>query len=253
MVSLKSKEEVEAMAEGGKRLARVLAVTASRVKKGIKTAELDEAAFEFIKQEGCAPAFLGYTPGGAAKPYPATLCVSVNECVVHGLPSKYKVKDGDIVKLDLGLVFEGLYLDSAVSVGVGNMAPQAASLIATTEEALRRGIAKAAVGNTLGDIGWAIQECVKSAGFSVADLLTGHGIGRHLHEDPYVYNKGERGQGMSLVEGMVIAIEPMVAAGNGKVKQLSDDSFVTADGSLSAHFEHTVAITAGGPRVLTSI
>jgi methionyl aminopeptidase len=253
MVTLKSKEEVETMAEGGKRLARVLAAVASRVKQGIKTAELDEAAFDLIKKEGCAPAFLGYTPGGAAKPYPATLCVSVNECVVHGIPSQYKVRDGDIVKLDLGLIFEGLYLDSAVSIGVGSVVPQAMSLLAAAEEALRRGIEKARVGNTLGDIGWAIQQCVEGAGFAVADLLTGHGIGRRLHEDPYVYNKGERGEGMALVEGMVIAIEPMVAAGSGRVKQLADDSFATADGSLSAHFEHTVAITKEGPRVLTAI
>ena len=241
------------MAEAGRRLAHILHVLAGEVRTGIQTKELDRRAHELILHGGDAPAFLGYVPGGTVKPFPATICVSVNETVVHGLPGEYSIRDGDIVKLDLGLVHEGFYSDSAVTVGVGKISEESKRLIHATEEALRRGIEKAIPGNTVGDIGHAIQECIWNEGFSVVRSLAGHGVGRALHENPMVFNFGKRGKGEELRPGMVIAIEPMVAAGGGATKQMKDDSFVTADGSLSAHFEHTVAITKQGPRILTQI
>ncbi len=241
------------MAEAGKRLARVLDFLTKSVKAGIRTNELDEIAFKMIKEADCEPAFLNYKPHGARKVYQATACVSINEIVVHGVPSDYVIKDGDVVKIDLGLIHKGFYADAAVSVGIGAIGIKNRKLIETTKKALELGIEEARPGNTLGDIGFVIEQHVKANGFSIVELLTGHGIGRELHEDPYVYNFGKRGEGDELKEGMVIAIEPMVAAGNGKLKQLKDDSFATADGSISAHFEHTVAITKNGPRVLTKI
>jgi len=249
---IKTEKEIEIMAEAGKRLAGVLDFLAKSVKAGMRTAELDEIAFNMIKEAGCRPAFLNYKPHGARKAYLATVCVSLNEVVVHGVPSDYIIKDGDIVKIDLGLIHKGLYADTAVTVGIGAIGIKNRKLIETTKRALELGIEEARPGNTLGDIGFAIERHVKANGFSVVELLTGHGIGRELHEDPYVYNFGKRGEGDELKAGMVIAIEPMVAAGKGRLKQLKDDSFAVADGSMTAHFEHTVAITEDGPRVLTN-
>lgn len=245
------------MAEAGKKLAVVLDFLVKSVKAGIRTNELDDIAFKLIKEAGCKPAFLNYKPHGAKKAYPATVCVSINEVVVHGVPSDYVIKDGDVVKIDIGLIHKGFYADAAVSVGIGAIGIKNRNLIETTKEALELGINEARPGNTLGDIGFVIEQHVKANGFSVVELLTGHGIGHELHEDPYVYNFGKRGEGDELKEGMALAIEPMVAAspppGGGKLKQLKDDSFATADGSFTAHFEHTVAITKDGPRILTKI
>mgnify|MGYP001579369290 FL=1 len=241
------------MAEAGKRLASILEISAKNICVGMKTMEIDEMSNKLIKEAGCEPAFLNYRPHGAKKSYPATACVSVNDTVVHGIPSDYIIKDGDLVKVDLGLRHKGFFVDSAVTGGAGEMNADKKKLIETTKKALELGIKEAWPGKTLGDIGFAIENFVKVGGFSVVDLLTGHGIGRDLHEEPHVYNFGCRGEGDILKLGMVIAIEPMVAAGKGKLKQLDDDSFATADGSLTAHFEHTVAITKNGPIVLTKI
>lgn len=251
MITLKTPAEIEAMREGGKRLAAILETLKKETKAGIMTNYLDTLGSELIRESGGRPAFLGYRPSGSSKPYPATICVSVNDVVVHGMPSLYVIKEGDIVKLDLGLMYEGLYVDAAVSVAVGEIPKEARVLLQKTEEALYTAIKEARLRNTLGDIGFAVSEVVHMTPFSIVKSLTGHGIGRELHEDPYVFNEGRRGQGMRLEEGMVLAIEPMVAIGSGEVKQLSDDSFVTADGSLTAHFEHTVAITKQGPEILT--
>ncbi|MGB7957661.1 MAG: type I methionyl aminopeptidase [Minisyncoccia bacterium] len=251
MIYIKSPEEIEVMAEGGRRLAAVLKKLVPSVRIGMTTKELDVLAFDFIKGEGCKPSFLNYRPAGAAKAYPATLCSSVNDVIVHGLPSDYVVCDGDLVKLDLGLVYKGFHLDAARTVSVGSVTPEAKRLIAATRKALDAGIKEAKPGHTLGDIGFAIQNIAQKAGYSVAQGLTGHGIGKSLHEDPAVFNFGRRGQGEEIEEGMVIAIEPMINAGTGAIKQLKDDSYATRDGSLSAHFENTVAITKDGPRVLT--
>src|SRR3989338_583525 len=212
-IFIKSPVEIEIMAEAGEKLARVLDFLAKNVKAGMKTNELDEIAFKMIKEAGCEPAFLNYRPSGAKKAYPATACVSVNEVVVHGVPSNYIIKDGDIVKIDLGLKHKGFCADSAVSVGIGAIGIKNRRLIETTKKAMELGINEARPGNTLGDIGFAIEHHVKSNGFSIVDLLTGHGIGRELHEEPYVYNFGEKGVGERLKVGMVIAIEPMVAIG----------------------------------------
>lgn len=241
------------MAEGGRRLAHVLEVLSSEVEIGMTTKMLDEIAFKLIEQADAKPAFLGYKPYGTAKAYPFTLCASVNNVVVHGLPSEYEIKNGDLIKLDLGLKYMGFYLDSAVTVGVGNITKEVGKLINVTRESLYTGIAEAYAGKTVGDIGFAVQKLVEKNKFSVVRSLTGHGIGRNLHEDPQVLNFGKKGSGEELEIGMVVAIEPMVNAGAGRTEQLNDDSFITADGSLSAHFEHTVAITNDGPMILTEI
>lgn len=239
------------MAEGGRRLGAVLLALRAQVRPGVTTLALDRAARSLIEVGGDKPAFLNYRPEGAANAYPYTLCASVNSVVVHGQPSKYVLRDGDIIKLDLGLKHKGFYLDAAITVGVGKIGPRAKRLIAVTEESLREGIKAAQPGRTLGDIGWAIERVVRKNKFSIAEGLTGHGIGRVLHDDPLVFNFGDKGTGTPLVPGMVIAIEPMVAVGKGAIVQLDDESYGTADRSWAAHFEHTVAITADGPVVLT--
>jgi methionyl aminopeptidase len=248
---LKSDSEIEAMAEGGRRLADVMDQLKEIVAVGVTTKEIDARALELIKQVGCKPAFLGYKPYGARRAYPATICASVNESVVHGLPSDRRLENGDLLKIDIGLIHNDLYLDMAITIGVGDISQHDRTLIATTEEALYAGIKECHPDRTLGDVGYAIESRVHKNNFSVVESLTGHGIGKKLHEEPYVYNFGTKGQGMKLKPGMVIAIEPMVAIGSGDVRQLPDDSFSTSDGSRSAHFEHTVAITPTGPRILT--
>jgi len=253
MIVLKTPEEIDVMREAGKKLARVLDALKAEVKPGVKTLDLDTRARELIEAEGARPAFLGYQPSGAERPFPATVCISINETVVHGLPSDYVIKEGDLVKLDLGLIHRGFYSDAAVTVKAGEVSQKAAKLVWVTEEALKKGIAAAKIGSTLGDLGAVIGNFVKDNGFEVVKTLTGHGIGRDLHEDPYVFNFGRPGEGEELKEGMVLALEPMVTAGGARVRQLEDDSFVTADGSLAAHFEHTVAITKNGPEVLTRV
>lgn len=243
------------MREAGRKLAGVLRVLEGTVAVGVQTVELDRLALARIKEAGAEAAFLNYRPEGAKKVYPATICVSINDVVVHGLPSGYRIQVGDLVKLDLGLVFKGFYVDTAATVLVRPISPEAERLVSVTKEALRRAVAEAKIGKTLGDVGAIIQKTAESAGFSILKSLTGHGIGRSLHEDPVVLNFGRAGEGEALREGMVIAIEPMIGGGRPpqgeRVKQLSDDSFVTADRSPSAHFEHTVAVTKDGPIVLT--
>ena len=253
-ILIKTKEQIDTMAEGGRRLAAVLALLRAAVRPGVTTRELDRMARERIESEGDKPAFLHYRPSGAEKAYPYTLCASMNDVVVHGQPSNYELQEGDIVKLDLGLRHEGLYLDSAITVPVGGLSAvpkEVKTLIAATEEALYAGIKAAKPGKRLGDIGYAIERVAHKAGLSVAEGLTGHGIGEALHEDPTVFNFGDKGTGMILKEGMVIAIEPMFAIGGGEIVQLRDEGYGTADRSWAAHFEHTIAIMANGPRILT--
>jgi len=239
------------MAEAGRRLAEVLRTLASEVRPGIPTKVLDERARELIRASGAKPAFLGYRPGGARVTFPAALCVSLNDTVVHGLPSERIIQSGDLVKLDIGLIYEDFYADTAITVPVGQVTKEAAKLVEVTREALARGISAVKPGQTLGDIGWAIENYVENHGFSIADSLSGHGIGRELHEEPYVFNTGVPGRGLKLEPGMVLALEPMVNAGKSAVKCIKDDSYVTVDGSLSAHFEHTVVVTDKGYTILT--
>ncbi|HUC31291.1 MAG TPA: type I methionyl aminopeptidase [Candidatus Paceibacterota bacterium] len=250
-MELRTPQELKIMTEGGRRLGAVLQELKREVKVGVTTLALDRAARALIIDGGDIPAFLNYRPAGARRAYPYTLCTSVNDVVVHGQPSEYALREGDIIKLDLGLKHQGFYLDAAITVPVGRVSADAKKLIAVTEESLYAGIKEAKPGRTLGDIGYAIERVVRKNKFSVAEGLTGHGIGRALHEDPVVFNVGDRGTGQKLVPGMVIAIEPMIAIGGGSIVQLKDEGYGTVDRSWVAHFEHTVAITEKGPMILT--
>ncbi|HSB43469.1 MAG TPA: type I methionyl aminopeptidase [Nitrospira sp.] len=247
MIILKTPAEIEVMAEASRVVAEALEIVRKEVRPGISTDDLDRIAEEAIRARGGTPAFKGY------RSYPKTLCASVNEQVVHGIPSKRKLKDGDIIGLDLGAIVGGFYGDSAVTVAVGRISEATAKLVQVTEEALYLGIQQAVVGNRLTDISHAVQRYVESAGYSVVTEFVGHGIGRQLHEEPQVPNYGKPGQGPRLQPGMVLAIEPMVNMGGSAVRVLEDRwTAVTADGSLSAHFEHTIAIQPNGPaRVLS--
>ena len=245
---MKSQEEIEKMRRAGRVVREVLELVRSQVKPGATTLDLERVAETRIRQLGARPAFKGYHG------YPCVLCTSVNNEVVHGIPSKKRVlKDGDIVSVDCGAVVDGYFGDAAITVPVGEkIAPGTEKLLQVTEASLKAGIAAIRPGATLGDIGAAVQRVVESEGFSVVRDFVGHGIGVHMHEEPQVPNFGEAGQGMKLRTGMVIAIEPMVNAGKPEVRVLKDGwTAVTDDGSLSAHFEHTVAVTDTGARILT--
>lgn len=250
---IKNPREIERIRKSGRILAEVLGKLQDEVKPGIKTVELDALALRLIENAGARPAFLGYKPDGAAHPFPHTVCVSVNQVIVHGRPSDLPIREGDIVSLDLGVDWQGGISDAAITLPVGNVEEGAKKLIEATEQALENGIRAAVQGNTLGDIGHAIETTLKSAGFHVIEGLTGHGVGIALHEEPAVYNFGEPGEGMELKEGMVLAIEPMAGIRTGEIIQLPDDSFATKDGGLSAHFEHTVLVREGEPEILTKL
>jgi methionyl aminopeptidase len=249
MIILKTPDEIEVMARASKLVAETLQALKREVRPGVTTDELDRIAEKFIRTRGGVPAFKGY------RDYPKTLCASVNDQVVHGIPSKRVLKEGDIIGLDLGAIVEGFYGDAAVTVPVGTIDPKVAELLRVTEEALYKGIEQAVVGNRLSDISHAVQRHAEAAGFSVVTDFVGHGIGRQLHEEPQVPNHGKPGQGPRLQVGMVLAIEPMVNLGASGVRILDDQwTAVTDDGSLSAHFEHTIAIQASGPpRILTKL
>ncbi len=239
------------MREGGRLLRGIVDKLTDRTRPGISLKELDQLARRLIKEAGGQPSFLGYRPEGARAPYSAAICASVNEVIVHGLPGDYQLQEGDLLKIDLGLFYKDFHTDTAVTIGIGRISSQAEKLINVTRETLRRAIKECRPGKHLGDIGFAINSHVSRQGFRVARNLTGHGIGRELHEDPTVFNTGEKGRGMELKAGMVVAIEPMVCIGSGEVRQLADESYASKDGSLTAHFEETVAITNSGPLVLT--
>ncbi len=246
MIVCKSPREIEQMRRANVLVADVLAELTDLVRPGVTTAELDAAAERLVRAAGAEPAFKGY------RGYPATLCASVNEEVVHGIPANRALAAGDIISLDMGVKLDGFYGDSAVTVPVGAIAPEVERLLTITREALHQGIAQARAGGRVSDIGHAIQEHVEAAGFSVVREFVGHGIGAQLHEEPQIANYGEPGRGPRLAEGMVLAIEPMVNMGRPAVKVLRDGwTAVTRDGSWSAHFEHTVAVTKDGPFVLT--
>ena len=247
MIILKTPAEIEIMAEASRVVAEVLEIIRKEVRPGVSTDDLDRLAEKEILARGAVPAFKGY------RKYPKTLCASVNEQVVHGIPSGRKLKEGDIIGLDLGAIVGGFYGDSAVTVAVGSIPDKVGRLVRVTEEALYLGIKQAVVGKRLTDISHAVQQHVESAGYSVVTEFVGHGIGRQLHEEPQVPNYGKPGQGPRLQSGMVLAIEPMVNMGGSAVRILDDRwTAVTADGSWSAHFEHTIAIQPSGPaRVLS--
>lgn len=242
------------MKEGGQRHAEILRALAEMVKPGVSTLILEEEALRLIKEGGDKPAFLGYTPEGARRPFPAALCLSINEEIVHGIPNEKErlIQEGDIVSLDLGLIHKGLITDSAITVGCGAISDEDRELLKYTKLALDRGIEAAKLGNTIGDIGFAINAVARETPFSLAEDLVGHGVGHSVHEEPLVPNFGEKGRGAKLVAGMVLAIEPMLNVGKGAIKGTKDGyTIVTKDGSRSAHFEHTIAITEKGPIILT--
>jgi methionyl aminopeptidase len=243
---LKRPEEIERMRAAGRILGACLAQLAAAVRPGITTLDLDAQAEAFIREHGCIPGFLGF------EGFPNSLCVSVNDEVVHGIPGDRRLRDGDLVSLDCGLILDGWWADSGLSVACGQASPAVQRLIQTTEEALQRGIAAARPGNHIGDIGEAVQTFVESRGYAIVRQYVGHGIGRDMHELPQVPNYGRAGSGNLLKAGFVLAIEPMVNAGGAGVHVLDDQwTVVTDDGRLSCYFEHTVAVTPGGPDVLT--
>ncbi|MFY9587084.1 MAG: type I methionyl aminopeptidase [Actinomycetota bacterium] len=248
MIIIKGRNEIATMRRAGEIVAEAIAETRAAIRPGVTTAELDQTAARVIASHGAQPSFLGY------RGFPKTICTSVNEEIVHGIPGDRVVREGDLVKLDVGAVVDGFHADSAVTIPVGEPSPEALKLIETTERALWAGLAEAREGRRLGDIGAAVQTVAEGAGFSVVREYVGHGVGRSLHEEPPVPNYGSPGKGYKLTEGIVIAIEPMVNVGGYETRLLDDDwTVVTADGTLSAHFEHTVAVTPDGPWVLTDL
>jgi len=246
MISIKTPEEIEIMQKSGEILAKIMRELKARVEPGITTKELDKLAEELIFSYGTKPAFKGYNN------FPASLCVSVNEQIVHGVPSDRKLLEGDILSLDFGVIYNGFCSDMAVTLPIGSIDPEANRLIRVTKKALKRAIVRVKPGKTIGDIGHAIQKHIEDQDFQVVKELCGHGIGKQVHEKPDVLNFGRRHKGEELKPGMVLALEPMAVMGNPGIKKGPDGfCYQTADNSLSAHFEHTVAVTEKGPRILT--
>jgi methionyl aminopeptidase len=246
LIVRKSAAEVARIAAAGRVLAECLDMLAAAVRPGVTTGELDRLADSFIRDHGGVPTFLGY------RGFPGAICASPNDMVVHGIPGRHRIDEGDLLSLDVGVTLDGYVADSAISLSVGTAAAEAQRLMDVTRESLEAGLAECRTGRRLGDVSHAVQEVVEAAGFSVVRSLVGHGVGRTMHEDPQIPNYGEPGRGPRLEEGMVFAIEPMVNAGGHEVYVADDGwSIYTSDGSLSAHFEHTVAVTRDGPKVLT--
>lgn len=247
MIAIKSPQEIKIMAEGGEILAGILKEVSQVVRPGIMTKELDKLSEELILRAGAKCNFKGYNG------FPSCLCSSINEEIVHCVPSARVLKEGDIVSLDLGLLWKGFHTDMALTLPVGKISPESQRLLRVGKKALKRGIKQAKIGSTFGDIGNTIQRYVESQGFNVVRELGGHGIGREIHEDPMVLNYGKRGEGPEIKEGMVFCIEPMLTAGNWKLKKTDSHGFATDDSSLSCHFEHMAAVTKKGPQILTKI
>ncbi len=246
MIIRKSKQEIDGMARAGELVHETLQIVAAELEPGVTMLELDRVADEHIASQGGVPTSKGY------KGFPAALCISPNSMVVHGIPSDYRAQEGDLISVDLGVTLDGLVADSAVTIPVGEISAVAQRLLAVCQDALAAGIEQADVGNHLSDISHAVQLVVEEAGFSVVRSLVGHGVGRSYHEDPQIPNYGPPGRGPVLAEGMTLAIEPMITAGRPEVYVHDDDwSISSVDESLAAHFEHTVAVTAEGPRILT--
>ena len=255
MIVIKSRDEIEKIRESSRIVAEVLQTLREFIRPGITTWALNKKAEEVIKKRKARAAFKGYKPSFGSGAYPAALCVSINEEVIHGIPSTRRViKEGDIVSMDVGVCYKGYYGDGATTVAVGEVEDRVKELLKVAEEALYRGIEAARVGNRVGDISFAVQSHVESHGFSVIREFVGHGVGKRIHEEPPVPNFGEPGRGPLLKEGMTIAIEPMVAVGSGEVRIKEDGwTAVTVDGSWAAHFEHTIAVLEEGPRILTEL
>jgi methionyl aminopeptidase len=254
MIVLKTAQEIALMREAGKVVATVLAECKHMVKPGVTTQHLDELAEKIITQHGAKPSFKHYQPGGAPYPFPASICASINEEVVHGIPGSRKLKEGDIIKIDTGAIYKGYHADSAITVGVGRVSEKAERLMQVTQDCLKAAIGAARAGNRAGDIGAAIQGVAESRGFSVVREYTSHGVGRELHEGFGLQNFGAAGTGMLLRPGLTLALEPMINEGRYETKIKKDGwTVVTIDGKLSAQFEHTVVITEGDAEILTLV
>lgn len=252
MAKFKTKEEIELLRESGKRLARVLNAVAKEIKPGVTTQYLDEVAERLIRATGDTPPFLNYTPRGARKPFPASLCVSVNDEIVHGIPSDRVIEEGDVVSIDLGLTHKGMITDAALTVAVGKVSPAIAELIIQTKRSLEEGIRAMRPGGHIGDIGAAVERVAHKHNYGIVRELGGHGVGHAVHEDPYVPNYGKKGSGPILKPGMVLALEPMFMLGREDIRLMPDGyTIVSEDASLSAHFEHTVVVTETGVEILT--
>ena len=256
MIQPKTQKEIQILKEGGKKLAKIMKALIQECKVGVSSFYLNDLAGKLMEEEGGIPSFLNYTPYGADRPFPGNICVSVNDEIVHGIPNEEEkiFKEGDIVTVDAGLIYQGLFTDHAHTVIIGKGNKDQRKLLKATKEALYAGIKEAQLGNHVGDIGFSIQEVAKKYDLGVAEGLTGHGVGYGVHEDPYVPNYGQKGKGDELVEGMVIALEPMFTLGKGRIiTEQNGYTYSTKDGSLSAQFEHTIAITKDGPLILTEI
>jgi methionyl aminopeptidase len=246
MIPIKTKEEIEIMAQGGHILAEIMNQLKNEAKIGVATIDLNRLAESLVFKYKCRPSFKNY------KGFPETLCTSINEVVVHGVPSDRILKDGDVLSLDLGIFYQGFHSDMAITIPIGKVEPEILRLIKVANKALKRGLRKLKPNIRLGAVGNAIQRYVESQGFNIVKDLCGHGIGRELHEDPEILNYGKRREGDFLKEGMVICLEPMITIGKGEIKKSKDGfAFETKDGSIAAHFEHTVAITQHGSKILT--
>lgn len=253
MIYLKTREEIELMRESALMVSRTLAVIAREIKPGVIPAKLDALAEQFIRDNGGVPAFKGYKGPRGVPDFPATLCISVNEGVVHGIPGNKPLLDGDIISVDCGVKKNGYFGDHAYTFAVGEVKPEVLKLIEVTKESLYIGIQQMVAGNRIGDISFAIQQHAEKHGFGVVRELVGHGLGKNMHEEPEVPNYGKRGDGPKIKEGMVLAIEPMINLGTKNIRQLNDGwTIITADGKPSAHFEHDVAVVDGKPEILSS-
>lgn len=254
MVELKTPGEIEAMAAAGAVVARALAATREAADVGVRLTELDQVAGEVLREAGATSPFLGYQPSFATSPYPGVVCLSVNDAVLHGIPTRYRLRDGDLLSIDCGATLDGWTGDAAISLCIGNANTLDAMLVERTEAALRAGIAAAQPGARIGDISAAIGEVGRTAGYGLHTDFGGHGVGHTMHESPHIPNDGRPGRGMRLEPGLTIAIEPWFLAGGQDAYRIDDDGWTlrSADGSRGAHFEHTIAICADGPRVLTA-
>jgi len=254
MISLKSVSEIKQLREGGEILAQVLKTVSEAVRPGVSAAELDKLAYQLIVKKGGRPSFLNFRPEFSDKAFPASLCVSINDVIVHGVPTAQMIlQKGDVISLDIGMEYKKLYTDMAVTVSLNPIKPVYKKLIEVTKNSLGEAIKAAQPGNTLGDIGFAIQNHAESNGFVVIHDLGGHGVGHAVHEDPFVFNFGQPGEGIRLQPGMVLAIEPMITLKSRDIKEHQDGSFSTSDGQVAAHFEHTIAITPNGNMVITAL
>jgi len=250
-VNLKTEKDIQKLVESGKILVRILKALKKEAREGVILSDLDSLAKKMLDENKAKAAFFGYTPSGANDGFPGHICASVNDQVVHGVPGDYKLRNGDLLKIDFGVEYKSMITDAALSVPIGNISDEVDNLSKTTFQALQEAIKVCKPGNHIGDIGWIVEQTVTERGFSIVKPLGGHGVGFSLHEKPTIYNFGEKGTGLEITEGMVLAIEPITSLGSGDIKNGPQESYITTDGTPSAHSEATIAVTKNGNKVLT--